>query len=317
MSEEEVQPKRSYFRWLWYTGLFIVSFLIFFLFTFPYGVVKEAVVGEISQATGLNIRVKEIGPSFPIGVDAEGLKIATQDSMAQVEFQSADVTMSILPLFIGRASFNVELVSKNKGVLEASATFGLLQLITQKDMVPSNISLESKDFELGPIVTLLLREKSKTANDMVKDLMTQITFLGNLTGKAEMKLVASEPIQSTGTVDLQLKKATLDLNNPNLVIARQNFEKALVKASLQSGKLTIDPNSALNSQELKVAFKGNSVLRNPFESSLLDFMIGIKLEGTLKDNFGFIMSVVGGNEGGVNYTINGNLGRPNFQGSAN
>lgn len=317
MSEEELQPKRNYFRWLWYSGLFIVSFLVFFLFTFPYGVVKEAVVGEISQSTGLNIRVKEIGPSFPIGIDAEGLKIATQDSMAQVEFNSADVTVSILPLFIGRVTFNLELVSKNKGILEASVTFGLLQLISQKDMVPSRINLESKDFELGPIVTLMLREKSKSANDMVKDLMTQITFLGNLSGKAEIKLATSEPIQSTGTVDLQLKKATLDLNNPNLVVARQNFEKALIKGSLQNGKLTIDPNSALNSQELKVAFKGNSVLRNPFETSLLDFLIAIKLQGTLKDNFGFIMSVIGGNEGGVNYTINGNLSKPNFQGSPN
>ena len=317
MSEEEVQPKKSYFRWLWYTGLFLVSFLIFFLFTFPYGVVKEAVVGELAQMTGLNIRVKEIGPSFPLGIDAEGLKISTQDSMAQVEFLSADVTVSILPLLIGRVTANVELVSKNKGVLEASATFGLLQLITQKDMIPSHINLESKDFELGPLMTLMLREKSKTANDMVKDLMTQITFLGNLSGKAEMKLATSDPIQSAGTVDLQLKKATLDLNNPNLVVARQNFEKALVKGELKNGKLTIDPNSALNSQELKVAFKGSSVLRNPFETSLLDFVIAIKLEGTLKDNFGFIMSVIGGNESGVNYTINGNMERPNFQGSAN
>lgn len=316
MSEDEALPRKNYFKWLWYTGLFIFAFLVFFLFTFPYGVVKEAIVGEISQSTGLNIRVKEIGPSFPIGVDAEGLKISTQDALAQVEFQSADATISILPLFIGRVTFNLELVSKNKGVFEASASWGILQLISRKDMMPTKINVESKDFELGPLVTLMLREKSKTANDMVKDLMTQITFLGNLTGKAEISL-ASEPIQSTGTVDLQLKKATLDLNNPNLVVARQNFEKALVKGSLQGGKLTIDPNSALNSQELKVAFKGNSVLRNPFEGSLLDFVIAIKLEGTLRDNFGFIMSVIGGNEGGVNYTINGSMGRPNFQGSPN
>ncbi len=316
MSEDEdLVPRKNYLVYLWYTGLFIVSFLIFFLFTFPYGVVKEAVLGEVAQATGLNIRVKEIGPSFPIGIDAEGLKLSTQDGVAQVEYPSVDVTVSVLPLLIGRVTFNLELVSKNKGLLEASVTFGLFQLIARKDMVPSYFSLEAKDFELGPLANLGLLEKSKTSNDMVKDLMTQIVFAGNLSGSAEIKLASSEPIQSTGKLDLQLKKATLDLNNPNLVVARQNFEKALIKGNLQGGKLTIDPNSALNSQELKVAFKGNSVLRNPIESSVLDFGIGIKLEGTLKDNFGFIMSVIGGNEVGVNYAITGNMGRPNFQGS--
>ncbi|RZA18991.1 MAG: type II secretion system protein GspN, partial [Proteobacteria bacterium] len=173
--DEDVNPaKRNYLKWLYYTALFLFSFLIFFLFTFPYGVVKESIVGEISQATGLNIRVKEVGPSFPIGIDAEELKISTQDGMAQVEFRSVDVTVSILPLFIGKVKVNAELVSKNKGVIDASASFGILQLIS-REMIPSSIYLEAKDFELGPIVTLALREKSKTANELVKDLMNQIT----------------------------------------------------------------------------------------------------------------------------------------------
>jgi type II secretion system protein N len=314
--EDFSPPRRNYLKWVYYSGLFILSFFIFFLFTFPYGVVKESIIGEVSQATGLNIRVKEVGPSFPIGVDAEELKIATQDGMAQVEFKTVDLTVSILPLFIGRVKLNAELVTKNKGLIEASASFGILQLIN-RDMVPSSIYLDAKDFELGPIVTLALREKSKTANELVKDLMNQITFAGNLTGKTELKLAASEPIQSTGVVDLQLQKASLSINNPNLALARQVFEKGLIKGNLANGKLSIDPNSALNSQELKVAFKGNSVLRTPLENSLLDFVIALKLEGTLKENFGFIMSVIGGNEQGVNYTINGTISRPNFQGSAN
>lgn len=317
MSDDDddiVQPKRNYFRWIWYVGLFFISFLIFFLFTFPYGVVKESIIGEVSQATGLNIRVRDVGPSFPIGVDAEDLKISTQDALAQVEFRSVDVTVSILPLFIGQVKVNAELISKNKGVIDASASFGLFKLISG-NFVPSNIYLESKDFELGPIVTLALREKSKTANELVKDLMNQITFVGNLSGKTELKLASSEPIQSTGIVDLQLKKASLTINNPNLALAKQVFEKALIKANLSGGKLSLDPNSALNSQELKVGFKGNSVLRNPIENSILDFVIALKLEGTLKENFGFVLSVIGGNDQGVNYTINGTMARPGFQGS--
>ncbi len=313
--DEAPRRRRNYFLWVWYTGLFLFSFLIFFLFTFPYGVVKEAVIGEVSQMTGLNIRVKELGPSFLVGVGAEGIKISTQDNLATVEFKSADVTLSTLSLLLGRATFHVDIVSKNKGKLNASASWGLFQLISRKDMAPSAISLEAKDFELGPLVNLILRDKSKTANDMVKDLMTQINFQANLNGKAEINLSSSEPIQSTGAVDLQFKKASLNLTNPNLVIAQQNFDKALIKATLRGGKFIIDPSSALNSQELKVAFKGDTTLKNPIENSILNFVIGLKLEGTLKENFGFIMSVMGGNDTGVNYTINGSVGRPNFQGA--
>ncbi|MBC7660659.1 MAG: type II secretion system protein GspN [Chitinophagaceae bacterium] len=314
---EPVVKNKNYFRYVWYSGLFLASLFVFLLFTFPYGVVKETIIGDIAQATGLNIRVKDIGPAFPVGVGANGIKVSSQDNLAQVELISADATVSVLSLLIGNVTIHAELVSKNKGVLHASVTYGLFQLIGGSSMVPNSVSLDSKGFELGPIVTLLLREKSKTADELIKATMTQIAFVGNLTGSADIKLSASEPIQSTGTVDLKFEKSSLEFNIPNLNVARQVFDKALVKGTLDKGKLTIDQNSALNSQELKVAFKGVSTLRNPFETSLLDFVIAIKLEGTLKDNFGVFMGFMGGNETGVNYKINGSLSRPNMQGSPN
>jgi hypothetical protein len=47
----------------------------------------------------------------------------------------------------------------------------------------------------------------------------------------------------------------------------------------------------------------------------LDITIPLKLEGTLKDNFGFILSMVGGSEGQLNYQISGTIARPAFQGN--
>lgn len=303
-------------NWAWYTVLFLFSFLIFFFFTFPYGVVKEAVIGELSQMTGYNIRVKDLGPSFLIGMDAEGIKLATSDNSAQYELASAEVNLSLISLLIGRVTVDAELVGKNKGQLNATLSWGIFQLLGGKSAVPSHIVIDSKDFELGGLVNVYLKESSKTANELIKDLLTQIAFQANLNGKAELDLALDDPTQSTGTVDLQLKKASLDLTNPNLVIARQNFQKATIKGTLKGGKMLLDNSSAINSEELKVGLKGSSTLKNPMGNSLLDFGIDIRLEGSLKENFGVILSVVGGGDGVLIYKINGSFARPNFQGSA-
>ncbi len=312
---EVTEQTRKVFNAAWYVALFFCGFLVFILFTFPYGVLKEAIVSEVSQATGFTVRVKEMGPSFLLGMDANGVRIATSDGTAQVELTSIDATVSLLNLLIGRAKVNVELVSKNQGVLEASVTWSIWQLLKDKNYVPNHISLEARDFELGGLVNVGLHQFARSSNDMIKDLLVQLIFQGNLSGRSEIKLAIDEPLQSTGSVELKIDKASLDLANPTLVVAKQTFKKALVKASLQGGKLSFDNKSGFETQELKAEIKGSTSLRNPFPNSLLDFVIALKLEGTLKDNFGFILSVVGGNEGQLNYQINGTIARPNFQGN--
>lgn len=312
---EVTEQTRKVVNAAWYVALFIFGFFVFFLFTFPYGVLKEAIVSDISQATGFSVRVKEMGPSFLLGMDATGVRIATSDGTAQVELKSIDVTMSLRYLLIGQAKVNVELVSKNKGMLAASASWSIWQLAKDRNFVPNRISLEAKDFELGGLVNLALHQSARTANDMIKDLLVQLIFQGNLSGSSEIKLAIDEPLQSTGNVELKIDKASLDLANPTLVVAKQTFKRALVKASLQGGKLTFDNKSGFETQEIKADIRGSTSLRNPFPNSLLDFVIALKLEGTLKDNFGFILSVVGGNEGQLNYQINGTIARPNFQGN--
>ncbi len=312
---EVTEQTRKVINSAWYVALFFIAFLIFFLFTFPYGVLKEAIVSEISQATGFTVRVKEMGPSFLVGMDASGVRIATADGSAQVEIKSIDVSVSLLNLFIGQAKVNVELISKNNGSLESSVTWSIWQLAIDRNYVPKHIALEANDFELGGLVNVALHHVARTANDMFKDLLLQLIFQGNLSGSSEIKLAIDEPLQSTGNVELKIDKASLDLANPSLAVAKQTFKKALVKASLQSGKLSLDNKSGFETQEIKADFRGSTTLRNPFSNSLMDLVIALKLEGTLKDNFGFILSVVGGNEGQLNYQITGTLARPAFQGN--
>ncbi|WP_218109874.1 type II secretion system protein GspN [Oligoflexus tunisiensis] len=309
------EQTRKVFNAAWYVLLFFLGFLIFFLFTFPYGVLKEAIVSEISQATGFTVRVKEMGPSFLVGMDASGVRISTADGSAQMELKSIDASVSLLNLFIGRAKVDVELVSRNNGTLDTSVSWGIWQLLVDKNYVPRRIALEAKDFELGGLVNVALHHASKTANDMIKDLLVQLIFKGNLSGQSEIKLAIDDPLQSTGDVELKIDKASLDLANPTLVVAKQNFKRAIVKASLKGGRLQIDNKSGFETQEIKTDVRGVVSLKNPFQNSILDITIPLKLEGTLKENFGFILSVVGGNEGQLNYKISGSIARPAFEGS--
>jgi type II secretion system protein N len=312
---EVTEQTRKVFNAAWYVLLFFLGFLIFFLFTFPYGVLKEAIVSEISQATGFTVRVKEMGPAFLVGMDANGVRISTADGGAQMELKSIDATVSLLNLFIGRAKVDVELVSKNNGTLDTSVSWSIWQLLVDKNYVPRHISLEANDFELGGLVNVALHHASKTANDMIKDLLVQLIFRGNLSGQSEIKLAIDDPLQSTGDVELRIDKASLDLANPTLVVAKQNFKRAIVKASLKGGRLQIDNKSGFETQEIKTDVRGVVSLKNPFQNSILDITIPLKLEGTLKDNFGFILSVVGGSEGQLNYKISGSIARPSFEGS--
>ncbi len=312
---EVTEQTRKVFNAAWYVLLFFLGFLIFFLFTFPYGVLKEAIVSEISQATGFTVRVKEMGPSFLVGMDASGVRISTADGSAQMELKSIDASVSLLNLFIGRAKVDVELVSRNNGTLDTSVSWGIWQLLVDKNYVPRRIALEAKDFELGGLVNVALHHASKTANDMIKDLLVQLIFKGNLSGQSEIKLAIDDPLQSTGDVELKIDKASLDLANPTLVVAKQNFKRAIVKASLKGGRLQIDNKSGFETQEIKTDVRGVVSLKNPFQNSILDITIPLKLEGTLKENFGFILSVVGGNEGQLNYKISGSIARPAFEGS--
>ncbi|MCX6128389.1 MAG: type II secretion system protein GspN [Proteobacteria bacterium] len=314
MSEVQVKTRRA-FNAAIYASVFVFGFILFFLFTFPYGVLKEAIVSELSQMTGFTVRVKEMGPSFLVGMDAAGIRISTQDNTAQMELKSIDATLSVLNLFIGRAKFNLELVSKNDGILDASVTWTLWQLLKEHNYVPTRVTLTARNFELGGLVNLGLHQFAHTANDMIKDLLVQIIFQGNLSGNVDIKLAIDDPLQSTGSIELRIDKSSLDLTNPTLVVAKQTFKRALILANLQNGKLNFDNKSGFETQEIKADLRGSTALRNPFENSLIDFLISIKLEGTLKDNFGFILSVVGGNDGQLNYQINGTIAKPSFQGN--
>lgn len=111
-------------------GLFFISFLFFLYFTFPYGVLKEALRSQIATATGIDVRMKTMGPKFPVGVSADEIEIRSPGSDVPLKFKQVKISVSLLNLLIGRLGVGIGLVDGAGGTLNAGAKLGLFGLMS-------------------------------------------------------------------------------------------------------------------------------------------------------------------------------------------
>ncbi|SME95586.1 type II secretion system protein GspN [Pseudobacteriovorax antillogorgiicola] len=306
MTEKKGRP-------LLYIFLFVFSFVFFLYLTFPYGVLKEAIVVEISKATGYSIRVKEFGPSLPLGFECEGVQVTSRDGTQRIEIEEVDVSLSVFALLIGRVSVDADLVSKGGGEMSIGSSWGILQLAVDQNFIPNYVELEADEFDIGSLASFGIQSYAKSANDMIKGTLNKLRIDGNLEGTVELDLAVDDPTASSGTVDLRINKGMLDLNDENLGVAKQKFKKAVVQASLEKGALRINKKSGFHTQELTVDLNGNTTFRNPLPNSRLNVGVDVKLDGKLKENFDFFLNMAGGKNGTVTYKLSGTLGRPSFR----
>lgn len=296
-----------------YILLFIGSFFFFLYLTFPYGVLKEAFVTQINRSTGLEVKVEEFGPKLPIGFVAEGVTITKGDVAGAVKIQSIEVSLVIFRLFLWQLGLESEIVSHNGGTLEADARWGLNQVISGNNMVPSSVEVDAQDFDFSQIASIGLKTYAESANNLIKGTLSKMKLSGSLNGRVEADLDVNDPMLSSGLIDLKLAKAALDMNDPNLNLAKQVFTKATIQANLQGGRFNIDKASGFHSQELMVDIDGYAQLKNPLPSSLLNIGLDLKIVGNLKENFDFILGMMGGSNGEAKYKLSGSVGRPNFK----
>lgn len=308
-----MDEQKKLFGSVGYTILFIVSFLFFVFMTFPYSVLKESVVSQISEQTGLNIRIQEFGPAIPLGFYAEKVAVTPAQGGPTLQFEKARVSLSIFRLFIGDLAVNVQLATANKGTLNSQASWKIWKVITGRLGNPRRLILEANRFDLGNSMDFLLKYSAQQANDLIKGVLNQMSLTGILNGDMQLVMASDDPIQSSGEVNLEILNGVLDLNDPNLNIPAQNFSKALIRANLKGGRFVLDNSSGLAAEEISIALNGSANLRHPLDRSILDIDINLQLQGTLKDNFGFLLSMMGsGSDESANYKLTGTMGRPAF-----
>ena len=307
----EEQEKKNFGKSV-YISLAIVSFFFFFFVSFPWGILKEAIVAQVRGVSPIGVQISELGPSFPVGFQADGIKLTSADGSKQAELKHIEINVSILSLLIGNLGLSVEAEDMQGGELSLDTGLSISKLMSGQ-AIPNDVDLNSKNFSLGPLVSLGLNVYSDHANELIKGLIKQIDLRGKLNGIAKLSINSSTPTQSKGEVKLNIKDMILAINDPNLDIAPQKFKKAIVSAKMKSGSFSVNKVSGFHSGELVVDLSGILKFSKPINRSNLNFNIDLKLMGGLQENFGFLLSMGGGSDSNAKYRITGTLGRPDFQ----
>lgn len=295
-------------------ALFIFSFIVFLYWSFPYGVLKEALSSQIQVATGVNVRMEDLGPAFPLGFNAKDVEISGGGD-AKVAFKSVTIRVALWQLFLLRLGINLDIESGKNGELEFGLAFGLPGLITKSNLVPSRITLSADSFPLDGIVSYGLKQAvaSGAGGAMAGPIISSLGFRGNLTGSAVVHLDSASMSQSTGDIKLVFNDSALLLNDPSIGLPDQVFKTAQITASMAGGSLKIEPTSKFASDELMIGADGKIAVKNNFSASDLDMKLAVKLSGGLGDKFGWVMDGLSGGAskgGSLNLQLRGTVAAP-------
>lgn len=274
-----------------FVGVF--SFLFFLYFTFPYEVLKEAIAMKASEESGLNIQLGELGPSFPFGLEAEKVKV-TSPGGHTLHIHKADVNVSLLNLLLGKLAVELELTDEKKGVLDFQVKISLLKLLLRQGSLPNSIYLQADKFVFGKLIDFALNNQAQdpSVNVMLKPWLESVDVDGQLSALVDLSINEGDLSKSVGQANFSFDNTVIKSLNANLPIPDQRFSKALLKADLQNGILTIDKNSGLISQDLAVAFNGKIVQKPDLLKSQLDLDVGIEMGEPLMEQFGFVLNAL-------------------------
>lgn len=297
-----------------YVFIFFVSLVFFLIFTFPYDVLKDAITANAGKATGLDIRVEELAPTFPLGFEFTGVSVGKASGGPKLSYRSIEADISVLSLLIGQLGVDLELTDKKGGVLEVETGLSLFGLAFNNVFIPSKLVVNVDKFDMSQIASFglsYLASEGKV-NPLFSGMLTQIGIKGKLAGNVDLNLQPDNLAQSSGAVDLKIVNAVLRMDNPSLEMAEQKFKKAIIKANMRNGSLNISKTSGFHTQELMIDFSGNVKLQKIWNRSSLDVAIALKLDKGLKEQFGFFIDAAGGSEGSVKYRVRGTIGRPDY-----
>lgn len=277
-----------------YLFLGLISFTFFFYLTFPYEVLKETIVLNASEATGLNVHIGELGPSFPLGVKSEAVRIGSSTGN-KVQLSKVNISVSTFALLLGKISVQIDLEDAKKGTFELNVGISIFDLLKgQYPVWPQSIYLEARTFLFGEIVDFVLKNQSDSpdVNPLIKPLLESVDVDGQLNADVDLSIDSSDLTKSSGTAEIRLTKTVLKSLNDNLPLPDQIFSKALIKAKLDKGALFVDKSSGFISQDLNIGIGGKIIQKPQLDKSDLDFNIPIKLGPPLQEQLGIILDAV-------------------------
>ena len=304
-------------RYLGYFLLFIISFKIFLVVTFPFNVLKESLLIELNRSTGLNASAKEMSLSFPLGVELHDVSL-NNTTGNQLQFAIIDVTLNPLQILLGQLSANLTIQDEDKNPLSVSTSFKLSQILAAarsgKPVFPTHLQITADQYRLGSLANYALQTyaNSPKANQLVAPLLQQISLKGQLISDTALSLGDTDLANSSGEIKLNIANFSFAIDSPDLDLEEQQFKTANVSATLTEGALSFTEDSAFTAQDIAVKINGEINLKTPILSSIMALQVPVQIKGALQDQFGFLITSIlgGGSDGLIPLQIRGTFARP-------
>lgn len=278
-----------------YFVVFVLCFFIFFLLTFPFGLVKEAVEQEVSLSISRPVTIDRISLGLPLGLNIRGLKIGGGDrasNLSALDIQNLEIDISLWRLLLGDLRLIVFIDNKEDGEMEIMSTLPIIQLV-RGNFMPKNVRIQSQNFLFTPFIyhALNFYIASSYANPLVTPLLEQIYFKGRLQGNLYLNFPTSSFASVDGELKMQLLNFSFESQDPNVLIPEQIFSQANFQAKIESGAIVIDPSSQFVSPQLAWEVKGTVQLKSQLISSTLDLETSLKMSGDVLEQLGVIMQM--------------------------
>lgn len=273
------------------TSFFCLLFFVYMLF--PYSLVKDVIVGEIQTYlndanTGITVRSGPISSYWFTGIRIQNFEISDRENPRYlIKFDDITLRLSVLPLLWGDVTITSH-IHLGQGKSSAETTLSLWQLLNQK----AQIIRVLVTFQRFPLDTLfsqgiqLLKESDSPSLSLLTPVFENTIMGGFLNGDIQYRARAHKQSK----LDLDIYKGFLDLQNETLEIPKQNFSKAHLGLTYQDGLWTIQPNTALLSQNIEMTLQGT--LQKEHTQYVLNSNLKAGLSGQLEKNFGFLVPQV-------------------------
>jgi hypothetical protein len=307
--EEVVEEKKSNRALL--VSLFVFSFLVFLYLSFPFSILKESLSNTISDATGYNLKIGEMSPSFLNGIELSDIEVSQFGDKRKLKIKYLEVSVNPFYLFVGTVRPSIYIEDPKGGSLSAGASIGALGLLSS-NVIPKRVYVESKGFDIGGIASFSLGAMAKTVPPQFRSLLKDVELEGDLVSDIDLSIDTSEVTQSLGRVSLGFKGFELGMGEESSPIPRQKFKKANITAKLDAGTLNISKSSEFASNDMFLSLSGKVKLDPRIEKSQMDLIVGLKLQNKLKDNYGFLVDAAfsGSYNGAVSMSIRGPVTGP-------
>jgi len=270
----------KFFKYIAYAILFVVSFVVFLYWVFPYDSLKVRLISGIERQFGgsIEVEVDELDTYWFTGVEVEKLKFSSRDDAGNARqaliLDEARFRASLLSLIFGspRVSY---FIRAGGGEIEGTA---------HQTEDGFEFSADFDDFNVSSfkMLTTVLGLKLK----------------GMINGSVEMSVNQQRLVRTTGEIDLKLENFVLDQSEahfgpmdvslPKLVITKGSGSQ--IKGKIDKGQVVLD-SIALKGGDLQLDVSGKVFLSNTFANSRFNVSGSFKTSPALDKAVPFLFIV--------------------------